>query len=389
MAYRLRPNVGGLGDNSEMQDRSLLRIVAQGLVPATMSESVHGVVGHMLATQGQLASGVPHSLAIRTRSSGADDVHASFDEGRLVRSWPFRGTLHIVTAADHHWLRALWRSRRDSWWEREAARLSLTPEAIQKARDLAAELVAAGPRTRAEVVAAWREEGVAGAVPETERARMLRLLFVELHRDGTIVSGPPGKNDYLVIDAARVPSDARAGRIEAGDSATIREAHAEVARRYATSRGPVTTDDLTRWAGIGKRIAQRALDDAVELTNVPGSGSVPLTTVNDGSAHYYLRADLEDLLHENRKAATGTHFLAPFDELYVGYKDRTGMADATADGLICPGKNGMFRAFVVDRGRVVAARPAGGEMMWAKPPSMSLAARVDRAVRAVDGRLGR
>lgn len=381
-----------------MKELSLLRIVAQGLVPATASASPHEVVSRMLATQGQLPSAVPHSLIVRTHAATGSDVRREFEDRRLLRSWPFRGTLHIVTAEDHHWLRALWASRPDGWWERESARVSLMPSDIEQAQGIAVEALAAGARSRTELIGLWRENGVAHQVGDGDKARMLRLLFTRLHRDGTIVSGPPGTNDHLVIDAREISSGSLATRLEEGDSSAFREAHAEVARRYATTHGPVTVDDLARWTGVGKGIARTALDDAVELTNAatPGVGHAPLirasfdarNLTSPGAAPvYYLRADLPDLLEESRTAARRTLFLSAFDELHVGYKDRTCLADPATEKLICPGGNGMFRPLVVDAGRVVGVRPAGQEIQWVTPPSARLHTGVGRAMRAVEQRL--
>ena len=391
---------------------SLLRIVAQGLVPATASASAHDVVRKMLATQGQLVSAVPHSLMVRTRGATGSDVRADFEAGKLVRSWPFRGTLHIVAAEDHRWLTALWTMRRtDSWWKREAVRVSLTEHDIDRVRALTLEYLATGPKSREELRQLWMGEAIGASLEDADRARLYYLLFTFFHRDGTMVSGPPGKNEHLVIDAATIESehDVVADRILAGEEDAARGAYAEVARRYATTRGPVTADDLARWMGMGKGISRIALDDAVALTHVSGDdedqeqGRVPLVRavlegkelrVIEGQVPssvpvYYMRADLQDLLAENRAAARRTYFLAAFDELHVGYKDRSCLANAPVEKLICPGGNGMFRPLIVDGGRVVAVNPVNVGLQWAKEPSKRLETDTERAIRAVEKRLAR
>ncbi|MDO4242407.1 MAG: winged helix DNA-binding domain-containing protein, partial [Actinomyces sp.] len=103
----------------------------------------------------------------------------------------------------------------------------------------------------------------------------------------------------------------------------------------------------------------------------------------------YMRADLPDLLEADRRAAAATHYLASFDELHVGYKDRLCLTDAAGELLICPSMNGMFRPLLVDRGRVVAVRPVGQGLIWADDARRSarLEGAVERAVRAVERRL--
>ncbi|WP_367178825.1 DNA glycosylase AlkZ-like family protein [uncultured Actinomyces sp.] len=102
-----------------------------------------------------------------------------------------------------------------------------------------------------------------------------------------------------------------------------------------------------------------------------------------------VRADLPDLLAASRRRAAGTHFLAAFDEVHVGYKDRACLTDAAGERLICPAANGMFRPLLVDRGRVVAVRPAGAGLLWADDARRSarLERDVERAVRDMERRL--
>ena len=96
-------------------DASLLRIVAQGLVPATSTPDVAEAVRRQLAIQGQQVSAVPHALLSRTTGTVMADVEEAFAQGRLVRSWPMRGTVHITAAEDHHWLRQALEHRMDGW----------------------------------------------------------------------------------------------------------------------------------------------------------------------------------------------------------------------------------------------------------------------------------
>jgi len=97
---------------------SLLRIVAHGLIEATAAPTPVEAVRRQLAVQGQQVSAVPHALIVRTSTSTGSDVAGAFERGDLVRSWPMRGTVHITTAADHHWLRAALRHRMDAWTRR-------------------------------------------------------------------------------------------------------------------------------------------------------------------------------------------------------------------------------------------------------------------------------
>lgn len=97
---------------------NLLRIVAQGLVPATRASTPVEAVRAQMAIQGQQVSAVPHALILRSEAGGSD-VRRAFDTHQLVRSWPMRGTVHITTADDHHWIRVTLNRNTDSRFRHE------------------------------------------------------------------------------------------------------------------------------------------------------------------------------------------------------------------------------------------------------------------------------
>ena len=103
----------------------------------------------------------------------------------------------------------------------------------------------------------------------------------------------------------------------------------------------------------------------------------------------YMRADLLDLLSAHRGAAQATYFLGSFDELHVGYKDRSCLTDDAGERLICPASNGMFRPLLVDRGSLVAVRPVGEGLLWkgGAAPSARVECDVTRAVSRMELRL--
>ena len=411
------------------REMSYLRLVAQGLVGATAAPEPAEAVRRQLAVQGQQVSSASHAIVSRTARAGRADVDAAFEAGRLVRSWPMRGTIHITTAADHHWLRVALMHRMDAWARRTEKWLGLDDALLERAGGLALAAIAAeGPLRRARLLRVWRDGGLMGADSGSDSdsdsgagAQRGRHLLVRLQREGVLVQGPRRGNEHLVVDATALPpAESGPGGPGGGARGTAghRAAVAEIARRYATSHGPVRAADLARWTALPLGEAARALEDAVEMTNAAdyavraGRGDVPLVrAAADGGARgavrvldsgalpeagaagrattLYMRADLPDLLAASRRRAAGTHFLAAFDEVHVGYKDRACLTDAAGERLICPAANGMFRPLLVDRGRVVAVRPAGAGLLWADDARRSarLERDVERAVRDMERRL--
>ena len=172
------------------------------------------------------------------------------------------------------------------------------------------------------------------------------------------------------------------------------------------------------WVGPADQAARAGFADAVELGEEPAPAAVdaagepagprvPLVrAVAEGGARgglrplgpgesapktglLYMRADLPDLLSAHRGAAQDTHFLGSFDELHVGYKDRSCLTDEDGERLICPASNGMFRPILVDRGRLVAVRPVGEGLLWkgGAAPSARVERDVNRAVSRMEQRL--
>ena len=89
-----------------LRDVSLLRLAAQRLA-GERHPTVAAAVRTMTALQGQDLPGVLCSAALRTDGGSLTGVRAAMDAGEVVRSWPMRGTLHLVAAEDLGWMIAI------------------------------------------------------------------------------------------------------------------------------------------------------------------------------------------------------------------------------------------------------------------------------------------
>jgi len=133
---------------------------------------------------------------------------------------------------------------------------------------------------------------------------------------------------------------------------------AVLAARYAWGHGPVDEADLARWTGLTLTEARRAMAGARVAGNSIG---LPIAEFEGGLA----RADLAALVEAFSDEAEAMLALPSFDELHVGYKDRSCLTDEAGEALICPAKNGMFRPIAVAGGRVVAVRAPGSRVVTA------------------------
>src|SRR3954447_5385082 len=132
-----------------------LRMAAQRLVgprAATPAEAVRW----LLAVQAQDLPGALTSVALRTTGGTRGAVEAALDAGEVVRSWPMRGTLHLVAAEDLGWLRELCVPRVMGGFAARRERLGLTDADAERAGDLASKALSGGRRLgRTELVGAF------------------------------------------------------------------------------------------------------------------------------------------------------------------------------------------------------------------------------------------
>src|SRR5689334_12505402 len=65
------------------------------------------VVKSLLAVQAQDYLGALWAIGLRTTGATEADVERAIANRAIVRTWPMRGTLHFVTAADARWVTEL------------------------------------------------------------------------------------------------------------------------------------------------------------------------------------------------------------------------------------------------------------------------------------------
>lgn len=228
------------------------------------SRDVVEVVRELVGVQAQDMSATRMALRARTSDVDADDIRAAYDEDRtLVRTWVMRGTLHMVAAQDVGWLVSLLGPVFTVADQRRRAQLGLGDELLVKAipalRDIVAEH---GPITRADLVRRLKGKGVSLDLKTQGPAHLIGYAAMT----GVICRGP----DAEAEEATYVIIEDWAGHHRQLDDD---EALAELARRYAASRGPVTAEDFKRWTGLPAKQARHGFELAAEhLTEVEAAG---------------------------------------------------------------------------------------------------------------------
>jgi Winged helix DNA-binding domain len=311
------------------RELALLRLVAQRLAgprPATAAEAVR----RLLCVQAQDPPGALTSVALRTAQRSRAEVEAALDAGEVVRSWPMRGTLHLVAAEDLPWLLELLAPRALAASAGRRAGLGLTPADHAAAREAVVAALTGGRRCRRRDLLAVLE--AAGLDVSGQRGPHL---LGHLCQTGVLCLGPrEGTEQAFVLLDEWVPAPRRLDR----DAAL-----SELARRFVAGHGPVTATDLARWAGLPLTHARAAL----------AAVRSELAAVEVDGREYLLAPETPGLLAEHRAEAAGVLLLPGFDEFVLGYADRSCAVPPEFADRVVPGGNGMFRPTVVHRGRVL------------------------------------
>ena len=334
MAHRRRALEGLGGLSTPLHEVALLRLVAQRVAGARCAGAVEAV-RLLTAVQAQDLPGALTSVALRTRRRSRADVEQALAHGEVVRSWPMRGTLHLVVAQDLHWMLELLAPRVVDGRRLRWTQLGLTDDAAERAREVAVQALAGRQLTRAELMESWEQGGV-----DTGGQRGYHLIG-HLAMTGTLCLGPlRGKEQLLVLLDEWVPRPRVLDR---------EAALAEVAERYFRSHGPATLQDLARWTGLKVVDARAGLEAARPR----------LATLDLGGVEHLMDPGTPELLAACRHEARGVHLLPGFDEIVLGYGDRSAVLAPEHADRIVPGGNGVFRPTVVSDGRIVATWSRG------------------------------
>ncbi|WP_336028956.1 winged helix DNA-binding domain-containing protein [Geodermatophilus sp. FMUSA9-8] len=308
---------------------ALLRLVAQRVTGPPFPDAAAAVRG-LLALQGQELPGALTSVALRTADRSRAGVEAALAGGAVVRSWPMRSTLHLTPAEDLPWMLDLLGPRVLAGAARRREVVGLTLDDLERARGVAVAALSGGRRLgRRELLAALAD----GGCDVTGQRGYHSLWF--LAQTGTLVLGPleAGDQAFVLLDEW-VSAPRRPGR---------EEALAELALRYFTGHGPAGVADLVRWAGTTVRDARAGLAAVRDR----------LAAVDVDGTELYLDPEVPDRLAACRAEAEGLHLLPGFDEMVLGYADRTCTVPAEHADRIVPGGNGVFRPTVVVGGTAV------------------------------------
>jgi hypothetical protein len=302
-----------------------LRLQNQRIAGSTF-DTPSEVVSWLGTVQAQDYLGALWAVGLRMRSPTEGDVERALAGRTIVRTWPMRGTLHFVAAADVRWMLELMTPRIVA---ASAGRLQrdyeLDDAVFARSRDVLVSALQGGRQLTRNAI----YETLESARISASGQRGLHIVW-RLAQEGLLCFGPrEGKQPTFVLLDEWVPGAKRLERDEA---------LAELARRYFTGHGPATVQDFAWWSGLAAADAKAGLEMArPDLIHEVVDGktywfSSSMSTANDASPEAYL--------------------LPAYDEYTVAYKDRGAVLDPVHAKRPDSG-SGIFHPTMILGGQVV------------------------------------
>lgn len=276
------------------------------------SESVADVVRRLGVVPAQPDAAAELAVRVRRQRSRSGEVARALAQGRIIKTFAFRGATHLMTPEDGGVYLALRAASR--MWELPSwqSYYGLAPSDWPLLREVVRDALVDGPITRDELAA---------AVTAQRTFRHLGFAFADgagtllkpLAWQGVMSFGPPrnGRATFQGLD----PNPRWAG-VPDLDDAGMRAVDA-----YFRAYGPATPDHVHYWLGEGLGAGRKRIQRWI------ASFGDRLATVDmDGEPAFVMRADLEELVATPVTAAV---------RLLPGY-DQWVLGPGTADAHVVP-----------------------------------------------------
>lgn len=274
-----------------------LRLINQQIA-STAITTVTGMVKWMIAMQAQEFAMSKWAIGLRLGNVTDAIVEKAFNDGEILRTHAMRPTWHFVAPADIRWLQQLTGPRVHAANAYIGRQQNLDSKTMKRATDIIAKALE-GNRflTRTELQDVLKQKKIV--------ADGLRLAYIVMHAElnAIICSGPrKGKQfTYALLDE-RAPSVAKMNN---------KDALAQYARRYFTSRGPATAHDFAYWSGLtitDAKAGAAMVSDEFEKAIIDGK-------------EYLFKTPSSTII----KPAAATFLMPDYDEYGMSYKDRNAL----------------------------------------------------------------
>ncbi len=264
------------------------------------------------------------ALGVRLPAITESDIEHEIANHTLIRSWIFRGTLHLVNANDLRWLLDLLAPRIMKSASSRHKQLELDEVTFRRSNIVLSRVLSGGNQfSREELSVELQKAGIITTgqrlVHILQRASLEQLICFGARR---------GKEYTFTLLDEKVPATATKPR---------EEALLELARRYFTSRGPASLQDFAWWSGLSQSDAR---------IGIGGAGSLLQEEIVKG-VKYWFSKNLPDRIAN----VPSVQLLPAFDEFVISYADRSHCLDSSHTKKVIS-SNGIFYPIVVINGMV-------------------------------------
>lgn len=300
-----------------------LRLLNQHVTGAAFNDPAD-LLHWLCGIQGQDYTHAKWAIGARLPGITDADVERAIADASIVRTWPMRGTLHLVAATDVRWMLSLFSARLIKANASRDRQLQLDERTYARANEVIHRTLQGGYHgTRKELSDALTQAGIG-----TEEQRLSHILR-RASLDQLICCGPRRAKEFtftLLDEWAPVTS-----RFDRNESLC------ELARRYFSSRGPASFPDFVWWSGLPVSEARAALEMAAPQ----------LEQVTIHGEKYWLPKQTLPSNHLNAPVL----LLPGFDEYVIAYRDRSACVPQGHFTAVVH-SNGIFQPVVVMDGQV-------------------------------------
>lgn len=304
---------------------ALQRLHNQRIVQPTCTHPSE-IVAWLGAVQAQDYLGALWAVGLRTAGATEQTVEQAIAAKTIVRTWPMRGTIHFVAAADVRWMLELLAPRVVQRTARRRADFGLDATVIGASAEVISGALEGGKQLPRNTLYQVLEQ----AQIATDAARGNHILGQLAHERLICFGARAGKQPTFALLDEWAPHAKSLPRDEAIATLTL---------RYFTGHGPATIQDFMWWSGLTTaevKAGLAAVGTQLERTEIDGQD-------------YYCAPTQSAAATKPAEA----FLLPPFDEFLVAYRDRRAALDPIYNERIAPGGNGIFNPIIVIDGRVV------------------------------------
>ncbi len=282
------------------------------------------LVSWLGAVQAQDYAGSLWAIGLRIPGSNESMIETAIKNKEIVRTWPMRGTWHLVAAEDARWMLQLLTPRVFARAAGIHKLAGLDDAVFKKSKKVIIKALEDNQQlTRKELYERLEKAKIA-----TDGQRGLHILGYWAQQSLICLGPHKGKQPCFVLLNEWLPQSKELKK---------EEALAALAERYFKSHGPATIHDFAWWSGLTITEAKRGLESIKEN----------LQSETFDKQEYWMSKNASF-----EKTAPCLQLLPPFDEYLVAYKDRSAAFDEQHLPQIVKSGNGIFSPVIIINGRV-------------------------------------